>query len=469
MANYFDQFDTPVASIPAGGNFFDQFDKPEEKGLFTRIGEDLTKRGANQANITADKQAGKISDTGAALDIVGNQFGAAGDIAGQTIASAVKTGFEVLPDSAQMKVKSLAADALNSAPGKAIMQGAEYVGNKWDEFKGENPLTARRLGSLANIAIGAPMSAKAVEGAASALKTEVPLTAANRKLYAGALYDDATAKGGALKPEVWEHIAKRVDASMPHEMSLDPSPSLFGGIKQIVEANKTKPITLDGLEAMDKSLTDLITGEYKAKKGASGDAVKLQELQRDLRDMAYNPSREMVKGDDAGFSAYQNGVKEWAIAKRKEDIENILTRAEHTDNPSTSIRRQFARIYEDKKLNRGYNKEQMAFIKKAAESSKFADFLRTTAGSRLITGMIGGMAGATTGTPLGAILGAAGGATASAAARGAATSLKKGQVNKLVTSIEKGSNVPRIPKEIYALPPEEAKIAIRKIMNGETK
>ena len=147
MANYFDQFDTqpanPVNTMVQGGNFFDQFDKPEERGLLTRIGEDLRQRGANMQEIANDKKLERTSDTGAAIDQVGNQFGAAGDILGQVIASGAKTGYSALPESVQNSINNSAANFMQTPLAQKGLSAAQSIGNKWDDFEKNNPIAAQ--------------------------------------------------------------------------------------------------------------------------------------------------------------------------------------------------------------------------------------------------------------------------------------------------------------------------------------
>lgn len=289
------------------------------------------------------------------------------------------------------------------------------------------------------------------------------------KTYSGALFDDATEKGVIIHPKILNKIENKIDESLPGRASLDPSQSVFVGMKNRVSAlmQDGRPLTLHEFEDMDKSLTGLINDEYRAK-GATADATKLMDLQSTIRDAVYNPEHGLVQGSREGLNSYKDAVSEWALSKRKDDIENILQRSEFTNNPAESIRKQFATLYMDKKRNRGYNGEQMSFIKKAADSSKFAEFLRTTAGSRLIGSLVGaGVGGAATGG-LGIVPGAIGGAMTGMAARGAATSLKKKSVLKLERSLASKSGATSIPKEIYDLSPSEAKTAILKIRNQES-
>lgn len=475
--------DAPTGGLPEGF----VLDTPQSTSFSGRIKQDYANRLRKGENIAEEYVAGKQSYPETAAQFAGQGAAFGSDVLTEGLKSIGKGISNVTPDFIEEPIKQGAKyglDYVSSSPvGRATAKGANYAVQKYGDFAEEYPRAARNVEAATNIGlsvapsvrVGGKSAASAVESVAkkgvgatgaviNKVASEAPtLTSAQRKIYSSALFDEAAAKGGVLKSDVWDVIEKKVEASLPHEMSLDPSPSVFTGMKELVKANKGKPITLDGVEAMDKSLTTLISKEYQAVKGASPEAIKLQELQSEIRDLAYNPERGMVDGGDNGFKAYQEAVKEWSVAKKKEDIENILQRATFTDNPSTSIKKQFAALYMDKKRIRGYSEEQRAFIKKAGESSKFADFLRTTAGSRLIGSMLGGIAGGVAGGGVGAIPGAIGGAITGSAARGAATSLKKGQVRKLEKSIGKDSGANAIPRDVYKLPPDEAKEAIRKL------
>lgn len=507
MANYFDQFDSTPAAPKAGGNYFDQFDaapqsenaesvEPYEAPMswFKVDPFDQKTRGADMANMvdaTSSAPMGKNQQTvGETIpQIAMNEVYAAGDVAGKAISmagSALKPFLKVpdyYPQNLQDGANKLQGVATKA--GEAIAPYAQQYMQNQEAYDAANPRAGRNFQAVRGLANVLPLGAAPVrkvageglDAAGNAMKNvaKAPFEEAafvpnsqQMKTYSGALFDDATAKGALINPEILNRIGGKIEQSLPGRGSLDPATSVFVGMKDKVSAlmKEGKPLTLNEFEEMDKSLTGLITNEYKTK-GATPEATKLMELQTDIRDAVYNPDSGMVQGGREGLDAYKSAVGEWSLAKRKEDIENILQRAEFTDNPSTSIRRQFATLYMDKKRTRGYSKEQMAFIKKASESNKFADFLRTTAGSRLIGSTIGAIAGGAATGGLGVIPGALGGAATGMAARGAATSLKKKEVMKLENSIIKKSGAIAIPREIYDLPPAEAKEAIRKLMEAK--
>ena len=171
--------------------------------------------------------------------------------------------------------------------------------------------------------------------------------------------------------------------------------TVFEDMLETLSKKKDQPLTLKGIESLDKELTGLIQKE-RTLDGITPEGVKLMELQDDFRDVIRNPSEDLVVGGREGFDALRDATTQWAAGKKLEEIENILEYAKKTDNPATSIKAQFRTLSKNKKRMAGYSEAEKELIKQAAESSLFADFLRTTAGSRLISsvmGSIGGIAG----------------------------------------------------------------------------
>ncbi len=451
------------------------------------------KRGADIANMVAATSAAPVDRNQQTIgetvpQIAMSEVGALGDVAGAGLGALAKGAYNIMPESGQKRISS---DIERFS--KTIAPAAEQYQQNQEAYNLANPRAGRNLqavrefgnvlplgfsparrvaGEALDIGGSSLKSAATAKGVPDILKSAPPpLSSAQRKIYSGALYDEADALGGVLKPEARQQfrneIAKYADIGGER---LTSGKSVFEDMLETTEKFKDKPLTLKGFETIDKKLTNLIHKE-RSVAGISNEGRELMELQDNLRDMVDNPNPDMVIGGTEGFGALRNATKEYKITKQQEELENIIEYANKTDNPATSLKAQMRVLSRNKKRMAGYDNETRALINKAATDNKFADFLRTTAGSRLIGGMVGGMVGAGSGAAvgggIGALPGAIGGALTGAAARSGAKAIKTGQIKKIEKSIAKKSSAEQIPREIYNLPPAEAKEAIRKLREAK--
>ncbi len=440
---------------------------------------DMMQRGAKLANIINATSQGQQTIPEGVIQGVMNQVGAAGDMVGAGLGVLAKGAYNIMPEAGQQRIDSDMARFSEVA--SPYMQ--QYKQNE-DAFNAANPRAGRNFEAVRELGNILPLGIKpvrsitgaGVEKGADAFKSALtkelaPLASKERKLYSSALYDEADALGGVLKPEARERfrseIAKHADVGGER---LTSEKSVFEDMLETTELNKDKPLTLKGFETIDKKLTGLIHKE-RGIAGLSDEGRRMMELQDNLRELVDNPDPNMVMGGTEGFNALRNATKEYKIAKQQEELESIIEYANKTDNPATSLKAQMRVLAKNKKRMAGYDTEARKLINKAAEDGKFADFLRTTGGSRLIGGMIGGMVGAGSGAAvgggLGAIPGAIGGAVTGMASRAGAKAIKTGQIRKIEKSITSRSGAENIPREIYDLPPAEAKEAIRKLREAK--
>lgn len=451
---------------------------------------DMRKRGADLANIVAATGGqdvvgamgtGKQSLGEGVLQAAGTEAGALWDIANRGVGLAAKTGFEALPENIQSGLKQSAQTfgegVRQTKLGKTELAGLQAAGQGYGQFQEQYPRAARNVEAVANLApfvspVVRGVAGKGLEAVAAPVKSVLtkevpPLTSSQRKIYSSALYDQAEAVGGVLKPEARQQfineIAKHADIGGERLVS---GKNVFEDMLETTSKNADKPLTLKGFQTIDSKLTDLIHKE-RSPMGISDEGRRLVDLQDNLRELVDNPNPEMVVGGREGFNALRQATTEYKLTKQQEELESMISYANKTDNPATSLKAQMRTLSDNPKRLAGYDDAQRKIINQAATSSKFADFLRTTAGSRLIGAAIGaGAAGAATGG-IGALAGAVGGAITGAGARGAATALKTREIRQLEKSIAKKSAAEQIPREIYKLPPEKAKTAIRKLRESK--
>jgi hypothetical protein len=91
----------------------------------------------------------------------------------------------------------------------------------------------------------------------------------------------------------------------------------------------------------------------------------------------------MVEVNKAGFDALKEGRMLWSKQAKLRDIERIITRAEMSDNPATTIKTGFRTLFNNANKVKYFNETEKKLIKKAATTGIITDSLRTI-GSRLI-------------------------------------------------------------------------------------
>lgn len=463
-----------------------QFAQPQPKGFFA----EQRQRGAESANLDAARPEGVASQSLSNIHALGQAGAGVMDMAG----NAAKFGYDkLMTDAGKQRLSDEAQKIMASPAGQMGIEALKKGGEIWNTYKQANPQTADLISSGLNITGGAGILRGVVKGAGLAAdaagsaraatapltapitnkvsgvladrQATKPLTSADRKVYSGALYDIADETGGALKPEARAQFRNEITrhADVDGE-KLTSEKSIFDDMLTATEANADKPLTLKTFKTYDQKLTSLIHKE-RSIAGMSPEGLKLMELQDSLRDMVDNPSPDMVVGGKEGFDALRKATHEYKLSKQQEEFEKIIEYANKTDNPATSLKAQLRVLSKNKKRMAGYDAETRKLINKGAEDDKFADFLRTTLGSRLISGAIGGLVGggggAAVGGGIGAIPGAIGGALTGMASRSGAKAMKTRQIKKIEKNITSKSGAESIPREIFKLPPAEAKQKIK--------
>jgi hypothetical protein len=439
-------------------------------------------RGAYLADIVGAQQRGEQTLPETALQVGGNVVGTAADVIGAGIGKAAELGYNALPQGAQDTLKGAGQYVAQSPVGQfAGKMSQEYDANL-KAFEKSNPRFARNLKAIREAGAFVPLGAKPVRDIAGGVVSKASDATVNvargltpsapAPIYKAApvkelssnLYKQVEEAGGSLRPEARDNLINKVEqlADVGGER-LTSGKNIFEDMLDTLSKKKGQPLTLQGIESLDKELTGLIQKE-RTIAGITPEGVKLQDLQDDFRNAIRNPTEDLVVGGREGFDALQKATNQWAAGKKLEEIENIFEYAKKTDNPATSIKSQFRTLSRNKKRMAGYTPQERELIKQAAESSLFADFLRTTAGSRLISSVMGTVGGAMGGGFMGAAVGGGAGAALSGSARKGAEALQKGRVKKLQREVSKRVE---IPQEIYNLPPKEAKEALKRLKQGD--
>jgi hypothetical protein len=409
----------------------------QEPGFIDNVTADLQKRIAQQGVINeataTNPIEGQQNPLRGTLQTIGNVAGGMNDIIGQGVSSLVKTGFEQLSPETQQAVSDYTTRLKSTPLGQTISKGVQSYGENQAAFDQANPALGRDLSAVREIGtffipggsgtviksvpdiakagvmlskVPFRVAGKVGEGAnlivrdMAGIEKRVPIkTADDIKTIAAVYFKNAEEKGGVLKPDFTNKFIDSVKSldQQSAEGKLFTGDTPFTEAMKRVELLRDKPITLKGAQEIDEALGDLIdnyTENGKLKKQGK----KLLDIQNEFRSGIENATPDMIEGGTGGFDSWKQGKDMWAASMRMDDIERIISRAEGTNNPATSLRSGFNTLYNNKARMRGYTPKEAALIKRAAQSGVVSDTLRSVLGSRLvpiITGASGGGLGAT--------------------------------------------------------------------------
>lgn len=422
---------------------------------------DMVQRGADLANIVQNPNNQAMGSR--VLQALGGAAGTVGDAGGAALGALAKGAYNIMPEAGQQRIDSdIQRFSKVAAPVMQQYQRNQDAYNQANPEAGKNFQAVRELGNV--LPLGAAPVRKAAEEGVSALgsaakgieqlavqKSPIP-TADEIRNISSQSYANAERLGGNLKPEFTNKLIDQAHAVIPKDPfgKIGRGTTISDKFAEELTQFRDRPMTLSNAEALDKNLTDKIANTFDVTKGGyNAEGRELIELQSKFRDMIENPDNSLIDGGREGFDSYRKATKEWAASRRMDDVENIFLRAEMTDNPAISIKTGFRTLAMNPKRMRGYTPAEAKLIQQAAKSGITADLFRT-AGSRLFPIIAGATGGGLGGT--------AAAAAGSAASRGIAASMQAKRGEKVAREISKRIS---IPKEIYDLPPTEAKKAIK--------
>lgn len=334
--------------------------------------------------------------------------------AGKAVSDALRTG-------------GLGARALKSVAPAAIAGGLTGLGTGNDSL--DDRLQSARggyvLGAVAG-PVAATLSAGVNKLVGSPEKT-LPTAEELRKSASG-MYKSATEKGGLLRPEFTDQFVEKIQGMKPQT---EIGQAIFGDsdftkFVDKLKSIKGKPISLDAAQEFDEHLGDMIDN-FSENGKLTKEGKKLLDIQTTFRKMINDADETMTVGGKDGFNALKQARAMWSDSRKLNDIERIINRGEDYDNAATVIKNGFRTLANNPERMKGYSAAEKAAIKKAAQSGIVGDTLRTLAGSRLLSTMIGVHAGG--------LGGAAAGAVASAGSRSAAEALQLSRAAKIAEAI----------------------------------
>lgn len=411
-------------------------------GFIDRVAGDLTKRANEGADAIVAYRNGEQGLTQTGVQLLGKMgAGSVADIGGE----AVKSAYTSLPDSAQKYIGDKASKAGNyiadTSIGKAGIEGARQLGEKYTEIAKNNPNAARTIESVADVASLLP-AGKAVETVAQPMQSAgkaVIDAATPAKIYSATDLRDLASKtfqaadnqGGLLTPQMSDSFVADVNKILPQATRVKSMVGASPATKIIDELQSWKgtPITFEEADQLDK----LLTKKMQASSAVDSLTGKLTDEGNDLQDIQHALRDTMDQGGN-GFDTLSEARKLWAASMRQQSLENIVQRAYMTDNPQTAIRTGFKTLAGNPARLRGFTPDEVKAIKDAAQTGLMTGALKFM-GSRIISSLAGAAGGAAGGGPLGAAIGAGVGAVAGTPFRMGANAIQAGKAKKVMRAI----------------------------------
>lgn len=451
LSQYSDEDLAKMAGVPL---------KQDTPGFIDRVGNDLSNRGDIVKQQLLGAATGQQGLPETALNILGKGgAGAVQDIIGEGVNA-------VVPDFVKQGVSSGAqklADVIDSTKaGQAIGDTAMNAQNSYSKFEQNNPRISNVVDSLVNIASVAPLkegvqaggnmladTGKAIMDSADAKSVAKQVGSNELKQWSRQAYKAAEDAGGNIAPDVTNKWLDSAINTMPqtNEGKLALGETSATKFTDRVQALRDKPLSFQAAEEIDKGLGAEINKAYRA--GDKEEALKFEGIQDGLRDaVASLPEASEHVTQAKGL---------WSAAARQREIENILKRADQTDNPATTIKTGFRTLSNNERRMAGYTNEERALINKAAQTGVVTDALKTF-GSRLIPIMTLGAGGG-----IGEAIAAK---TLSSVSRSGATALQSGRAAKVINAINQRPAVQNAIKAATASGELQPQLTAEKAIGG---
>jgi hypothetical protein len=353
-------------------------------------------------------------------EILRSVFRGAGDV----ISEAQRKGTDATPDAAAFMSAAL--------PGaKPILR----VGGKAADAAAETAVAGAK---------GVAAGAKTMQEGWHARTPEV-LTQATRNMEneASSSFKSMRASGVGINPQLSTALVNHLQASVEEMGVLNPKihGDTISVLKQMAQESQ-KGMSVDRLHQYRK----LLRGAEKKNYTSNPEGAQAARNAIDALDEAvetYKAKGGSAEGSKA-LQSMQNGISTWAKARKFETVADAIERAQGDPN---KIKINLKKIYDSKKLSRGFSDEELSALKEASENTNGEGLLKMAGkfGFDLSAGVTGNTAPWI--APLGAIfkpawspeLAAA--TTVGTGARYGQKLLARGKAERLLKTIENGSAV----------------------------
>lgn len=375
--------------------------EPEQRqaGFVQRVGEAYANRLKNVGESLQNYDDQYLLET--AAQAAGQGFGAVGDVLGNALIS----GYRYLPESSYGLgegvglVGSIPTGGDKTLADRAL-GGLQYATDQWREFKAENPRAARNLGAVGNI--GAALipikganaagkvgttAGKTVQTVSKVVDAMIPrpedVTPAMMGATKSAAYKLASDLGGTLSPNYTKNLSQSILGKIDEFGGTLPKGSQDilrsmsdkeGVVREAVDLIKSldgQPLTLEGFEAIDKTIGGLRFGSGVSEPAAR----KLGIIQKELRKVVDNAGVKDIAGGAGGFEAYRKATALAAKEFKMQELAEMTAKAFNTQQPVNSLKKYLKAFLEDPDIKK-FNDAEIAAIREVAESDAFNELFR---------------------------------------------------------------------------------------------
>ena len=295
----------------------------------------------------------------------------------------------------------IATNVLAPAPSKGIVAGS-IAGALTSPYTGGGDagdyLQQKSIEAGAGVALGAGAGAIMKKASSkfgigtSPSQAEIIPNSADLKQKAREMYRASEASGAVINANAKEaHILDLIESVTPKDAisrARFNKGNVSKALDDVTDLLNSGELTLEGADAVDKTLTKMISDEFKVGTGMTPEGVEIGKIQEKFRDFIENVNESQIVGGKDGFETLKGAREVWSRAKRLEDIENIIDRASlFQKHPATAIKTGLRQLINNKKKFNRYSPEEQKAIRMAGRTGKIDDLIET-AGSRLL--QIGG-------------------------------------------------------------------------------
>lgn len=247
-------------------------------------------------------------------------------------------------------------------------------------------------------------------------------------------YDRAKKSGGQIKSSTTDRFLDNVQKAV---MPQTEAGKILAGdtettkIMERLNNLRGRALSLDEAQEVDEILGDAIDS-FVENGVVKKEGNKILDIQRALRNVIETATPDDIDGTKEGFEALKQGRQLWSKQAKLRDVEKIMTRARLSQQPANALKAGFRELLLNAKKTRGYNKEEIKALEKAATSGVVSELL-TGPASRLF-----GIGMAVKGGPLGY----AAGKGIEMGSRSLATKDQLSRAQALERLISAGENIP---------------------------
>lgn len=368
-----------------------------EPGFLGRVEGDVEKRFGKMGEQEArNSDPSTLEDVQTRFQQAGQLAGSVGDVAGE----AVKSGYNYLPQGARNKIEETVKNVAQTPPGKLAIKALQEGGQTWDKFSKTHPDIADDLSAGFNLATaGIPLektaaaapaiAGKVGEGAEAAGKfvgegvdtmghgikarsgEEIQKVASQAKAQYSPLFKQMKEMGASFNGKASAELLGKITDDLKETGLMDKSlhSKTMGVLKRMASEIPKQGLDLEKLDQYRR----LLSGVVKDSRGGE-DGFKAMKAIESLDDFVNGVNEtHLAKGGEKAVNLLKQARSQWAYGSKVEKLGQIVENAGGSSDKIKSGLKSF--LKKDKNL-RGFSKDEVDALKKAANSSTSESLLK---------------------------------------------------------------------------------------------